>query len=147
MFIGQFNYSLDSKGRVVIPLEFRKLMGTNVVVSKGFEHNITIYTISGFDEFVSKTVASLDPLREDDRKIKRFILGSSFNKEIDTQGRVTLDKALIDYAHITKEVMVVGNDNCIEVWDVNEWENVNNERDMEIVSIGNTIADRNSNGK
>lgn len=147
MFMGQFNYSLDSKGRVVIPQEFRKLMGTNVVINKGFERCVTIYTISGFDDFVKRTVASLDPLREDDRKIKRFIMGSSFNKEIDGQGRVTLDKSLIDYAKINKEVVVVGNDDCIEIWDVNEWENVDEQRDQQIVSIGNSIADRNLNAK
>ena len=121
MFMGQFNYSLDSKGRVVIPQEF--------------------------DDFVKRTVASLDPLREDDRKIKRFIMGSSFNKEIDGQGRVTLDKSLIDYAKINKEVVVVGNDDCIEIWDVNEWENVDEQRDQQIVSIGNSIAERNLNAK
>ena len=146
MFIGQYKYSLDSKGRVVIPLDYRKQMGTNVVVNKGFEKCITVYTVSGFDDFVKKTVGSLSNFREDDRKIKRFIMGSAFNKEIDYQGRITLDKTLIDYANITKEVVISGSDDCIEIWSADAWENVEKLRDEEIISIGNDIANRMING-
>jgi MraZ protein len=147
MFIGQFRYSLDSKGRVVIPLDYRKQMGTNVVINKGFEKCITIYTVSGFDDFVKNTVEPLSNFRESDRKIKRFIMGSAFNREIDYQGRITLDKSLIDYAKITKDVVICGAVDCIEIWAADEWENIDRARDDEIVEIGNDIANRLSNGK
>ena len=78
MFVGQYNYSLDSKGRVVIPLDYRKQMGTTVMVSMGYDNYITVYTKEGYADFKKKTIDPLDDLIPEEQELKMVSPKSSF---------------------------------------------------------------------
>ena len=149
MFFGQYRYNLDSKGRIVIPQEFRKQMGTNCVVSAGLEECITIYTYEGWQKYVESSISNLDDFDEKSRELKRLLFSCAFPKEIDYQGRVTLDKSLIDYANITKDVVILGTINCIEIWASEKHSELFANRSSQAIALGNLIAERkrNSNAK
>lgn len=141
MFMGQYRYSLDNKGRIVIPLDFRRQMGTSIVVNKGFEKCIIVYTVDTWEEFVG-TIGSLNDFSEKNRQYKRLVMSSAFSKEIDYQGRVMLDKSLIEHAKITKDVIIIGSDKVIEIWDPVIWQEVEKNREEELVNFGNEIAEQ-----
>ena len=149
VFFGQYRYNLDAKGRIVIPQEFRKQMGTNCVVSAGLEECITIYTYDDWQKYVEKSIDGLDDFDEQAREFKRLLFSSAFPKDIDYQGRVTLDKSLIDYANITKDVVILGTINCIEIWAAEKYSERFQERSTKAIALGNLIAERkrNSNAK
>lgn len=138
MFIGQYKYNLDSKGRIVIPTDYRNQLGGHIVVNKGIENCITVYSKSEFDKQAEK-LASLNFTQKTNRSFNRYFLSSAFNKEIDTQGRVNLDECLIKHAGITKECVIVGAGNVIEIWSLESWNKVEEERNENLESISEDI--------
>ena len=121
MFIGQYKYNLDEKGRLVIPSDYRKQLGTSVIINKGIEKCITIYKESDWNKLVND-VTSLPFTKSDNRKFSRYFFSSAFSKEIDSQGRINIDSILIEYAKITKECVIVGAGNVLEIWSKEGWD-------------------------
>ncbi len=121
MFIGQYKYNIDDKGRLVIPTDFRKEIGENVIINKGIEKCITIYRDSDWKDLYKKIV-DLSFTKKDNRKFSRYFFSSAFPKKIDSQGRVNLDDVLIEHANIEKECVIIGAGNVIEIWSKKNWE-------------------------
>ena len=138
MFIGQYRYNVDEKGRIVIPIEFRKQFGGAVIVNKGFERCITIYTTSDWNKAVEK-ITSLSFTKSANRKFSRYFMSSAFQKEVDNQGRINLDDCLIEHAKITKECVIAGVGNMIEIWSKEEWDIVEANRLDEFDELGEEI--------
>ncbi len=139
MFIGQYKYNIDSKGRLVIPANYRNQLGTNVVINKGIENCISIYPMKEWEKQVEK-VTSLNFTQKDNRQFNRYFLSSAFDKEIDSQGRINLDECLVKYANITKECVIIGAGNVIEIWSLENWNKLEEQRDSEFDSISEKIT-------
>lgn len=139
MFIGQYKYNLDDKGRIVLPSEYRRQLGTSVVINKGIENCITLYSTSEWDKQVNK-VTNLDFTHKDNRAFNRYFLSSAFNKEIDGQGRIKLEDNLIQYAGIKKECVIIGAGNMIEIWSLDKWLHEEEARDERFESISESIV-------
>ena len=138
MFIGQYKYNLDGKGRIVIPQDYRCQLGKNVVINKGIENCISIYSMPEWEKQVEK-VTSLNFTQKSNRLFNRYFLSSAFNKEIDSQGRINLDDCLIKHAGITKECVIIGAGNVIEIWSLENWNKMEEERDEQFESISEEI--------
>ena len=138
MFIGQYKYNLDGKGRIVIPQDYRCQLGKNIVVNKGIENCISIYSMSEWEKQVEK-VTSLNFTQKSNRLFNRYFLSSAFNKEIDAQGRINLDECLIKHAGITKECVIIGAGNVIEIWSLENWNKMEEERDEQFEAISEDI--------
>ncbi len=123
MFIGQYKNNLDEKGRLVIPSIFRKALGSAMIVNKGIEECITIYTTDDWNKLVDK-ISELPFTRSDNRQFTRYFMSSAFEKEIDGQGRINLDSVLLEHAKITKECVIVGCGKTIEIWSKEKWDEV-----------------------
>ena len=139
MFIGQYKYNLDDKGRIVLPSEYRRELGQGVVINKGIENCITLYSLSEWEKQVSK-VTNLNFTHKDNRAFNRYFLSSAFNKEIDGQGRIKLEDNLIEYANITKECVIIGAGNMIEIWSLDNWRREEEARDEEFERISESIT-------
>ena len=120
-FRGHFDYSLDAKKRLNVPPKFRASFSGGVVLAKALEPCVAIWTPDGFEQWTESFLSRLGPLSPERRKLTRFFAGSSFDAELDSAGRVTLNQALLDHASISKEVVVVGNLDHLEVWDRDKW--------------------------
>jgi MraZ protein len=120
-FRGHFDYSLDAKKRLNVPPKFRASFSGGVVLAKALEPCVAIWTPDGFEQWTESFLSRLGPLSPERRKLTRFFAGSSFDAELDSAGRVTLNQALLDHASIHKEVVVVGNLDHLEVWDRDKW--------------------------
>lgn len=87
MFMGEYNHTIDAKGRLIIPAKIREQLGDHCVLSKGLDNCIAIYTAESWEQ-LSKTLQSLPSNKANARAIKRFYFGSAAELEFDKQGRI-----------------------------------------------------------
>lgn len=138
MFIGQYRYNLDDKGRLVIPAEYRKELGERIVINKGFERCITIYPLDVWNEVVEK-MSTLSMNQKDNRTYSRLYMASAFYREFDSQGRINIDDVLRKYAGIKKQCVVCGANKIIEIWSQEAWEEIEIQRDEDFEEISEKI--------
>jgi MraZ protein len=123
MFIGEFQYRVDEKGRVPIPPKFRteELKKEGVVLCPGMEKCITIYPISEWKKLAdSLTAGPIIPSKL--RKLNRAIFATAFNVEIDGQGRIQVPAQLRQYGALNDEVVIAGANTYLELWSREQWE-------------------------
>ena len=120
MFLGEHELKIDHKGRVAIPVKFRKAFRAGLVLSRGFDKCLNVYTMAEWErvaeELVSLPVTQLNP-----RRVARFTFSGAFYLELDRQGRVILPPALRQYADINDEVVIVGAYSHLQIWDKGLW--------------------------
>ena len=123
MFMGEYNHSIDAKGRLIIPSKFRDTLGDEFVVTKGLEGCLFVFEKYDFETFMDKLNEKSD-LEAKVRKIKRFFISGAQEMEPDKQGRMLVPPVLREYAGLEKEVVFAGVGGHIEIWDKAKWEDV-----------------------
>jgi MraZ protein len=116
-FRGHFDYSLDAKNRLNVPPKFRAAFSGGVVLAKALEPCVAVWTPDAFERHTDAFLSGLNPLSNERRKLTRFFAGGSFDSELDSAGRVTLNPALLAHGGIMKEVVLVGVIDHLQVWD------------------------------
>jgi len=139
-FRGTFDYSLDAKNRLTVPPKFRATFSSGIVLAKGLEPCIALWTPEEFEQWTNSFLSNLNPVSAERRKLTRFFAGSSFDAELDSAGRVTLNGPLIAHAKIDKEVVLVGNLDHLEVWDRKTWQSDQDQLTDEIVGIAESLG-------
>ena len=120
-FMGEYNHTVDAKGRVIVPSKFREKLGDSFVVTKGLDHCLAIYDMENWEKLEEKLNA-LNSLTADSRVLRRMMVGSASEAETDKQGRVLLPSPLRDYAGLDKDVVLIGNIDHVEIWNRASWE-------------------------
>jgi len=120
MFFGEYQYKVDEKGRVPLPPKFRREMREGVILARGTEKCITVYSLSEWKR-VAESLAAKVVTPANLRKLNRAIFGSAFSASFDGQGRTTLPFPLRNYAEIGDTVIVVGANNRVELWNEELW--------------------------
>lgn len=133
MFVGEYSHSLDSKGRLIIPSRFREALGDTFMVTKGLDGCLSIYDMEGWKNLESKLQA-LPLTNANARKFTRFMLGGAIECEVEKQGRILIPANLREFAHLTKDVALVGVGGRIEIWDKETWIQVSAYDDMEEIA-------------
>ena len=137
MFLGEYRHTLDSKKRTFLPSKLREKLGSEVVIARGVDKCLTLYTAEGWKKFEEK-IEELPPIRA--RAVRRWLYGFSGEVTIDSQGRIAIPKNLVEYAELTgkksdddKEekgnvynIVSVGVGDHVEIWSEQEYENVIN---------------------
>ena len=139
-FRGHFDYTLDAKKRLNVPPKFRAAFSGGVVLAKALEPCVAIWTPDGFERFTESFLANLNPVSAERRKLTRYFAGSSFDAELDSAGRLTLNSALLDHAGIDREVVIVGNLDHIEVWDRRRFQDEQKALNAEISGIAESLG-------
>ncbi|HLD70659.1 MAG TPA: division/cell wall cluster transcriptional repressor MraZ [Negativicutes bacterium] len=121
MLIGQYQHTIDIKKRLALPVRFRAELGTNVIVTKGVENCLVVYTLKEW-EVVSAKWANLPMSHTEARSSVRHFLASAMEVELDKLGRILLPDYLKDYADLKKNVTVAGLSNRLEIWDQEKWD-------------------------
>ncbi len=125
MFLGEFEYRIDAKGRVPLPPRFRKELKEGVVLTPGAEKCILAYPLPEWQKLADSLTTGSVP-RSKLRKLNRAIFATAFSLPIDGQGRVALPVPLREYANIKEDVIVVGANTYIELWNKEQWESEKN---------------------
>jgi len=120
MFLGEHQHTLDAKGRVSLPAKFRAEMTGKLVVAKGFEGCLAVYSLQEWGEFVGVLMAKPD-FDPEVRDLRRKLTSGALEVELDSAGRISLSQQLRDFAGLKKDVAVTGNGNRIEIWDAERW--------------------------
>ena len=120
MFIGEYHHSVDDKGRLIIPSKFRDELGTKFIITRGIENCLFVYSLDSWNEIVRK-IESLPFTKKDARTFARFFLSGASEAEFDKQGRINITSPLISYAKITKECIVIGTGDRLEIWSEESW--------------------------
>lgn len=121
MFLGEYQHTLDPKGRVILPSAFREDLSEGLVMTVGIDRCLAVHPMGDW----ARVVEGLRSLRSTDARERRFarmMLANAHPEELDKQGRVTIPARLRDYAGLAKEVAVVGTDSRVELWDRARWD-------------------------
>jgi len=133
MFMGEYNHTVDAKGRLIVPSKFREQLGDEFVVTKGLDGCLFAYENTEWKALEEKLHA-LPLTNANARKFTRFMLGGATECEVDKQGRILLPANLREFAHLTKDVALVGVGNRIEIWEKEAWAEANAYDDMEEIA-------------
>ncbi len=137
MFIGEYHHTLDDKGRVSIPVKFRADLAQGAVVTRGLDRSLFLYTKQEWDKLAQK-LSALPLGQSDTRAFARLMLAGAMEAEIDASGRVTIPQYLRTYAGLTKNTVLTGLYDRIELWDEATWEEYRSKTEAE----GDNIAER-----
>ena len=133
MFMGQYNHTVDTKGRLIIPSKFREQLGEEFVVTKGMDGCLFVYANEDWAAFEQK-LTSLPLINKEARKFARFFLAGACGVEVDKQGRILIASNLREFAGLDKEVVLVGVGSRIEIWSLEKWESMDFDDDMDDIS-------------
>lgn len=133
MFMGEYNHTIDAKGRLIVPSKFREQLGDEFVVTKGLDGCLFVYDNTEWKKFEEK-LQTLPLTNQNARKFSRFFLAGASACEVDRQGRILLPSVLRDFAGLEKEVVLVGVGSRIEIWNKATWAEKNVYDDMEEIA-------------
>lgn len=120
MFIGEYHHTLDEKGRLAVPVKFRADLAAGAVVTRGLDRSLFLYPKTAWETLASK-LASLPIGQADTRAFARLMLAGAMDVDLDTSGRVTIPAVLRIYAGLSKDAVVTGLYDRIEIWDGKAW--------------------------
>lgn len=131
--MGEYNHTIDTKGRLIIPSKFRETLGEEFVVTKGLDGCLFVYDNNEWNCFEEK-LKSLPLTNKDARQFVRFFLAGATTAEVDKQGRILIPSVLREFAALEKEVVLIGVASRVEIWSKNRWENAASYEDMEEIA-------------
>ena len=126
MLIGEFEHSLDAKGRLIMPAKLRESIGERFVVTKGLDGCLFAFSLDEWANFEEK-LKMLPLSNKNSREFSRFFLSGATECEIDKQGRFLIPNNLRDADNLEKEVVIIGVGTRIEIWDKNKWKSYSND--------------------
>ncbi len=121
MLLGELSGKIDAKGRVAFPSKFRKGIGDQLIITKGYEETLIIVSRDNWQTLLEGTEGK--PLiQRETREVQRFLLGGASDVELDTKGRFLLPGYLRSFANINDDIIFLGLSRYIEVWSKERWE-------------------------
>ncbi|KGR92168.1 protein mraZ [Rhizophagus irregularis] len=138
MFMGEYQHSVDAKGRLIIPSKFREELGTTFVITRGLDNCLFGYPMDEWRKLEEK-LKQLPMTKKDARAFARFFFSGATEVEIDKQGRINIPTPLSTYAKLEKECMVLGVSSKIEIWAKEAWESYFNEAEESFNDIAENL--------
>ena len=133
MFMGEYNHTIDGKGRLIVPAKFRETLGDEFVVTKGLDGCLFVYDKGSWEEFEAK-LQSLPLMNKEARKFVRFFQSGANEVEVDKQGRILLPVPLREYADLKKDAVLIGMAGRVEIWSKERFEQESTYDDMDDVA-------------
>jgi MraZ protein len=140
MFTGEFQHSLDGKGRVIIPSRLRDGLGVRFVITRGLDHCLFVYPMQEWTR-LEKQLSKQPFTRKDYRNFNRLFFSGAMELEADKQGRVLIPQYLREYAGIEKDVMIVGVADRVEIWNEADWKAFFETTDQDYEELAEKLVD------
>jgi len=118
MLIGEYHHNIDAKGRVIVPAKFREGLGDSFVASKDIDRCINVYSKIEWETFSAELSSKRGAAA---KALKRKIFSEAAECELDTQGRALIPMNLREHAELKKEVVIIGVNTHVEIWDKEKW--------------------------
>ena len=132
-FCGEYQHTVDAKGRMIVPQKFREILGTNFMVTRGLDDCLFVYPLEEWDKFTQQ-LKSLPISNPNARQFVRFFMAGAVECELDKQGRILIPQTLRNYVGITKDVVVTGVGQRAEIWDAQKWSDYNSQLSSEEIA-------------
>ena len=129
MFMGEYNHTIDAKGRLIVPSKFRETLGDTFVVTRGLDGCLFVYDNEEWGIFEEK-LKSLPITNKEARQFVRFFLAGAAEVEVDKQGRILVPNVLREFAELNKDVVLIGVASRIEIWSKERFEGMATYEDM-----------------
>ncbi|MEK7167296.1 MAG: division/cell wall cluster transcriptional repressor MraZ [Patescibacteria group bacterium] len=140
MFIGEYFHTIDEKGRLAIPTKFRAELAEGVVVTRGLDNCLFLYTLKEWKDLATK-LSKLSISKANTRAFSRLMLAGAMDLQLDKQGRIILPDYLRKYAGIKKKTVVAGLFNRLEIWDQEIWEKYKNNTEKTSEDIAEALEE------
>ena len=139
VLIGEYEHSLDAKGRLIMPAKLREDIGEKFIVTKGLDGCLFGFSQTEWNNFEDK-LKTLPLTNKNARDFVRFFLSGATECEIDKQGRFLIVSNLRDYADMEKEVAIIGVGTRIEIWNKEKWKKYNSEENISADEIAENMT-------
>ena len=139
MFIGEYEHSVDAKGRVIMPVKLREDIGEKFIVTKGLDGCLFAYSYEEWTNFEEK-LKTLPLTNKNARDFVRFFLSGAVECEIDKQGRFLIPGNLREYATLEKEIIIIGVGTRIEIWNKEEWKKYSSDENISADEIAENMT-------
>lgn len=133
MFMGEYNHTVDAKGRLIVPSKFRENLGDEFVVTKGLDGCLFVYDNNEWTAFEEK-LKTLPLTNKEARQFVRFFLAGAASLEVDKQGRILLPANLREFAGLDKEAVLIGVASRIEIWSKERYEGAVSYEDVDEIA-------------
>lgn len=132
MFMGEYDHTIDEKGRLIIPSKFRDGLSDEFVITAGLDGCLFVYPMEEWELFIEELKKL--PGTKEGRQLQRYFLAGAASCEMDKQGRVLIPNKLREHGQLDKEVVSVGIINKLEIWSKERWNSNNNYEDVDQIA-------------
>ena len=139
MFIGEYEHSIDTKGRITMPAKLKLEIGEKFVITKGLDGCLFVYSQEEWTNFEEK-LKTLPLTNKNARDFVRFFLSGAIECELDKQGRFLITSNLRDYATLEKEVVIIGVGTRLEIWNKEKWKKYNSDENISADEIAENMT-------
>lgn len=139
MFLGEYEHSVDAKGRIAVPARYRAKLEQGLVITRSFDQCLFVYPQEEWDSLSTKLNA-LSFVQAEVRNARRVLFGNAFELELDRQGRILLPGSLRELAKIGNDAIVAGMGSYIEIWPVDAWRTHQEGLTSNSTAISETLA-------
>ena len=144
MLSGEYRHNVDEKKRLIVPSKIRDEMGGKIVITRGLDGCLFGYNEKNWEGIMNK-LSTLPFTKADARNFTRFLTSGAITLEFDKQGRINIPQYLCDYASLSREVVIVGVINRIEIWSSDKWEAFMNQNIDSLSDISENLFDSSIN--
>ena len=138
MFFGTYTPKLDDKGRLFLPAKFREDLAEGLVVTRGQERCLTVWSLADFSRLTER-LREAPITNKGTRDYVRMLFAAASQEVPDKQGRISIPSVLRDYASLTKDVQVIGAMNRIEIWDPVSWQQYSEEQEQKFSDLSDEV--------
>ncbi|MDK2823466.1 MAG: transcriptional regulator MraZ [Clostridia bacterium] len=140
MFMGEYQHTIDDKGRLIMPAKFREGLGEKFVVTKGLDGCLFVYPLEEWKVLETK-LRNLPFTKADARAFARFFFSGATECELDKQGRILLPTNLRDHAQLQKDVFIIGVSSRLEIWSKEVWEDYSSKTESSYEELAEKMVD------
>jgi MraZ protein len=140
MFMGEYQHTIDPKGRLIVPAKFRESLGEKFVATKGMDNCLFVYPMEEW-KILEQKLKALPFTKADARAFVRFFFSGATECELDKQGRILIPANLRDYASLDKDVVVIGVSSRVEIWSKERWTNYSDQAEVSYEEISEKLVD------
>lgn len=140
MFIGEYQHTVDSKGRLIMPSKFRDNLGVDFIMTKGLDNCLFVYPKEEWN-ILEEKLRKLPLTNKDARAFVRFFFSGATECILDKQGRVLIPNNLREHAKLVKDAVIIGVASRIEIWSKEEWDKYNDDDSLSYDSIAEKMAE------
>jgi MraZ protein len=142
MFMGEYQHTIDEKGRLIIPAKFREALGPSFILTRGLDNCLFVYPKEEW-AILEQKLKSLPLMKSDARAFTRFFFSGATECELDKQGRVNIPGNLHEYAKLEKDCVVLGVSNRVEIWSKAVWSRYFEQSEASFNEIAEKLVDFN----